>query len=202
MRVCIAAAILLFLSSSVISVTLPVLDWDGLFSSIKIYDDNVYAGEFECTGNRSGLMSFLVFDIPLSNSADYTDMILDALPRVNVTLFFANGSLAFTNNSFVIEYLRDEQCPSIQPGFDHVFYNGLSSRCNVTLPRGIPCHWLEVTSLVNSTDDFELSIVYDSEERNFTLNFADTKHRFKDEEFHWTGFVILVTASVLIVLLP
>jgi hypothetical protein len=192
---------LLLLSSLICSslAALPTLDWEALFDSLTIYDDNVFAGEFDCTANRSGLMSFLVFDLKLGNTLD-SDIVLLELPQFNVTLY--NGSGAVANSSFQLAYLRDEFSPSHQPGYEHISYQGLSAGCNVTLPRGIPCQWLEITELVNSTDELELSVVYNSEERNFTLSLAEVKHRFKDSEFNWVGFSIVLAASLAVVFTP
>jgi len=178
---------------------LPVLDWDGLFSSVSVFKDNVYIGEFHCLGNSSGLKSFLVFDIPLSNPYSESIQLL-TLPFLD--LFLYNDSILIANNSVQLAYIRDEFCPSLQPGYDHVFYKGISPECRVILPKAIPCLWLDVTELVNSTGPLELSVIYNSEERNYTFDLSLLKHRFRDLEFDWLSFSAVVGLALIIVFMP
>jgi hypothetical protein len=185
--------------TSALAVTLPQLDWDSLFSSLSIYVDDVYANEYTCTGNSSGTKHFLVFDIPLANLGD-ADIQLTELPQFNLSLWNSSGLLA--ENSFQLAYLRDEFCPSTQPGFDNIFYKGLSAGCNVTVPKEFRCRWLEISQLVNHSGPLELSILYNGEARNYTFELDELEQHYRDAEFSWLAFSLLMAGSLAIVLIP
>jgi hypothetical protein len=178
----------------------PTLDWDGLFSSVSIFVDDVYASEYSCLGNRSGNLSFLVFDIPLANLRTEDIRIPLQLPYFNVSLSNSSGVLAET--SFQLAYLRDDRCPSNYPGFDNSFYGGLSAGCNVTVPKEIRCKWLEITELMNNSEPLELSVRYNGEVRNYTFEIPLLEQHYRDGEFDWLALSLLLVSAIAIVALP
>lgn len=195
-----AALWLLLCIAAVRSLTLPVLDWDALFGSLSVEVDDIYNGEFACMGNQSGHKSFLVFSAELSNPSTDSEIRLLSLPWFNVSLY--NSSSLLAENSFQLAYLRDEHCPSIAPGFDHVFYNGLSPLCNVTVRKGQGCRWLDISELVNKTEPMELLVTYNGEQRNFTFELPLLPSRYRDAEFDWLLLWILVGSALVVVVLP
>lgn len=179
--------------------SLPTLDWDLLFDSLSIFVDDVYANEYSCMGNSSGKMQFLVFDIPLANTGS-SEIQPTALPYLNVTLRNSSGLLA--ENSFQLAYLRDQFCPSLEPGFDNTFYGGLSAGCNVTVPKEIRCRWLDITEFINNTEPLELTVQYAGEQRNFTFELPLLSQHYRDAEFSWLAFSLLLGAALLIAFIP
>jgi hypothetical protein len=178
----------------------PTLDWDLMFNSLSIFVDDVYANEYTCVGNRSGHLSFLVFDIPLYNPSD-SDMRLPVqLPYFNLSLSNASGLLA--ESSFQLAYLRDDLCPSKDPGFDNSFYGGLSAGCNVTVPKEIRCKWLEITELMNHTGILELSVLYNGESRSYSFEITGLVQHYRDAEISWLTFSLLLAAALTVVFVP
>lgn len=190
---------LLLLVAAANCLSLPLLDWDALFASLSIFVDDVYANEYSCMGNSSGTMQFLVFDIPLANTGA-TEIQPAELPFINVSLRNASGLLA--ENSFQLAYLRDEFCPSLEPGFDNTFYGGLSAGCNVTVPKEVRCRWLDITSFANNTEPLELTVLYAGEQRNFTFELPLLGQHYRDAEFSWLAFSLLLGAALLIAFIP